>query len=142
MNKMDPSQCTSVFVRRLFGIIFIFILSVGPAVGQGQRQRQRLSPEQQQERFETRTQETMIALELSDDQKLQFLEIMEAANADRDDLLEDMRAGGDRSGIREKMAKLNEGTDAALSAVLTDEQMEEYKEIQSQGRRRRGRTQS
>jgi hypothetical protein len=113
---------------RTIGLIAVsFILFAGSAFAQGQRQR--LSPEEQQARFEKQSQEMIVALELTDEQTPMFMEIMEAANADRNDLIEDIQNGGDRSTARARMTKLNDTTNEALAGVLTDDQMKKYTQI-------------
>jgi len=118
------------------GAVLLFAFMVGFANAQT---RQRLSPEEQQERFEKQLEETVAALDLSDAQTPRFVEIMAATNADLVELRMEMLAGGDRTGLREKVMKLNEQTNLALSEVLSSEQMEKYKEIQAERRSRRGR---
>ena len=58
------------------------------------------------------------------------------------DMMEDMRAGGDRSAMRDKMGILNEQTDIALAEILMADQMEKYKEIQTERQSQRRRSQS
>lgn len=123
-------------ILSLIGVVLFFALAAGSASAQ---RRQSLSPEEQQERFEKQLEELVAVLELSEEQTPQFVEIMEATNADRVDLMEDMRAGADRGAVRDKMVKLSEQTDLALADVLSSEQMEKYKEIQAQRRSQRGR---
>ena len=100
-------------------------------------QRRGGTPEQQRERFEEQNKELIAALELTEAQTPLFLEVMEASFADRMDILEDMQAG-ERSGIREKMAALEENTTEALMEVLNEDQMVKYQELSQQRRRGRG----
>jgi len=134
MDKMNSTG-------RIAASFVLMMLLVAPlAFAQGQRQR--MTPEQMQERFEQETKEMITALELTEEQIPMYTEIMEAANADRTDMMEDMASGDvDRSEMRDKMMKLTANTEEALSAVLTEAQMEKYKKILEERagqRRRRG----
>ena len=124
-------------IATVFTLLFLFV--AGSAFAQGQRQR--MTPEQQQERFEKETKKMITALELTDEQTPMFMEIMEASQADRNDMMEDMRGGGgDRSAMQEKMQKLNASTNEALAGVLTADQMAKYKKILTErAGQRRGR---
>ena len=103
-------------------------------------QRGNFSSEQMRARFEEQNKELVKQLGLTEEQTPKFMEIMTAAVDKRIEMIEEMRGGGgDRQGIREKMAALDEETTEKMAEVLTESQMKKYQEIQAnRPRRRRG----
>jgi len=114
--------------------IFLFVLSAGVA----QAQRGNFSPEQMRERQESANKELISQLELSDEQTPKVTEILTAALDARIEMMADMRGGGGRGAMREKMAKMDEETTEKLVEVLSEDQMAKYKKILA-NRPRRGR---
>ena len=66
------------------------------------------------------------SLELKKDQAVKFDKIYEDFNKKRQDLMSSMRDGGDRTGMREKMTKMNEARDEAIKKVLDKGQVKKY----------------
>lgn len=126
---------TSNILKRL-AVFAVIALTVGVV----HAQRGNFSPEQMRARFEEQNKELAQELALTEEQTPKFMEIMTAAVDERIEMFAEMRGGGgDRQGIREKMAALDEETTEKLAEVLTEEQMKKYKEIQAnRPRRRRG----
>ena len=116
-------------------IISIIVLSAGVA----QAQRREFSPEQMRERQQEANEELIAQLELSDAQAPKVAEILSAALDVRIEMIEEIRSGeGRRQGMREKMAEINDETEASLADVLSEDQLEKYKKILAE-RPRRGR---
>lgn len=116
-------------------VISIIVLSAGVA----QAQRREFSPEQMRERQQEANEELMAQLELSDEQAQKVAEILSAALDVRIEMIEEIRSGeGRRQGMREKMAEINDETEATLADVLSEDQMEKYNKILAD-RPRRGR---
>lgn len=116
-------------------VISIIVLSAGVA----QAQRREFSPEQMRERQQEANEELMAQLELSDEQAQKVAEILSAALDVRIEMIEEIRSGeGRRQGMREKMAEINDETEATLADVLSEDQMEKYNKILAE-RPRRGR---
>ncbi|WP_443938419.1 DUF4890 domain-containing protein [Pedobacter sp. MW01-1-1] len=69
-------------------------------------------------------------LKLSDDQKTKVLAIYTEQNAAMAKAMQD--AGDDRSGMREKMTKMNAETNTKIDAVLTEEQKPAFKALQEE----------
>lgn len=116
-------------------VISIIVLSAGVA----QAQRREFSPEQMRERQQDTNEELMAQLELSDEQAPKVAEILSAALDVRIEMIEEIRSGeGRRQGMREKMAEINDETEASLADVLSEDQMEKYNKILAE-RPRRGR---
>ncbi len=136
MNRFHSTR-SAVTILRTFWVLLILVGVSGTSV-LAQSPRQQRTPEEIQNRFDAATNEMIEALELTDEQKPLFMDIMDASNADRMKLLEDMRNGGDRSSMREKMMALNSTTTEALSSVLTESQLEKYNSILAE-RREQGR---
>jgi len=136
MNRFHSTR-SAVTILRTFWVLLILV-GVSGTSALAQSPRQQRTPEEIQNRFDAATNEMIEALELTDEQKPLFMDIMDASNADRMKLLEDMRNGGDRSSMREKMMALNSTTTEALSSVLTESQLEKYNSILAE-RREQGR---
>ena len=116
-------------------VISIIVLSAGVA----QAQRREFSSEQMRERQQEANEELMAQLVLSDEQAPKVAEILSAALDVRIEMIEEIRSGeGRRQGMREKMAEINDETEASLADVLSEDQMEKYKKILAE-RPRRGR---
>ena len=116
-------------------VISMIVLSAGVA----QAQRREFSPEQMRERQQDANEELMAQLELSDEQAPKVAEILSAALDVRIEMIEEIRSGeGRRQGMREKMAEINDETEATLADVLSEDQMEKYNKILAE-RPRRGR---
>ena len=116
-------------------VISIIVLSAGVA----QAQRREFSPEQMRERQQEANEELIAQLELSDEQAPKVAEILSAALDVRIEMIEEIRSGeGRRQGMREKMAEINDETEASLADVLSEDQMEKYNKILAE-RPRRGR---
>ena len=116
-------------------VISIIVLSAGVA----QAQRREFSSEQMRERQQEANEELIAQLELSDEQAPKVAEILSAALDVRIEMIEEIRSGeGRRQGMREKMAEINDETEASLADVLSEDQMEKYKKILTE-RPRRGR---
>lgn len=116
-------------------VISMIVLSAGVA----QAQRREFSPEQMRERQQEANEELMAQLELSDEQAPKVAEILSAALDVRIEMIEEIRSGeGRRQGMREKMAEINDETEATLADVLSEDQMEKYNKILAE-RPRRGR---
>ena len=116
-------------------VISMIVLSAGVA----QAQRREFSPEQMRERQQEANEELMAQLELSDEQAPKVAEILSAALDVRIEMIEEIRSGeGRRQGMREKMAEINDETEASLADVLSEDQMEKYNKILAE-RPRRGR---
>lgn len=116
-------------------VISMIVLSAGVA----QAQRREFSPEQMRERQQEANEELMAQLELSDEQAQKVAEILSAALDVRIEMIEEIRSGeGRRQGMREKMAEINDETEATLADVLSEDQMEKYNKILAD-RPRRGR---
>lgn len=116
-------------------VISMIVLSAGVA----QAQRREFSPEQMRERQQEANEELMAQLELSDEQAPKVAEILSAALDVRIEMIEEIRSGeGRRQGMREKMAEINDETEATLADMLSEDQMEKYNKILAE-RPRRGR---
>lgn len=101
-----------------------------------------MSPEEAKEAFDTNFVELVSTLELTDDLAPQVKEVLWAQQEKMQELRASVQGGGGnqlaRSGIREKMGTINEETLAALSELLSEDQLEEYAEIQATRRGGRG----
>jgi Spy/CpxP family protein refolding chaperone len=122
--------------RRFRGALtaFVALLALGlaatPAFAQqGPGGRRMLSPD---ERLAQLTEQ----LELTDEQSEQMKPIIEEQSRKQQEVFEN--AGGDRATMRAEMMKLMEETDELYAEVLTEEQMNRYREMRSE-RMRQGR---
>ena len=75
-------------------------------------------------------------LDLTDEQAAKMKPIIEEQSKKQQELFES--AGGDRATMRAEMTKLMEETDKRYAEVLTEDQMNEYREMR-QERMRQGR---
>ena len=122
--------------RRFRGALTAFVallalgLSATPALAQqGPGGRRMLSPD---ERLAQLTEQ----LDLTDEQAAKMKPIIEEQSKKQQELFES--AGGDRATMRAEMTKLMEETDKRYAEVLTEDQMNEYREMR-QERMRQGR---
>ncbi len=103
---------------------------------------QRPSPEEMKQRMAIRTDTLIQQLNLTAEQQDPVRAILEASNTKQLELRDQARESGSFGSMRESMTALNEETQTKLGAVLTEEQMAQYKKIQeeqaAQRRRRRG----
>ncbi len=103
---------------------------------------QRPSPEEMKQRMAIRTDTLIQQLNLTAEQQDPVRAILEASNTKQLELRDQARESGSFGNMRESMTALNEETHMKLGAVLTEEQMTQYKKIQeeqaAQRRRRRG----
>lgn len=78
-------------------------------------------------------------LELDEEQATKVREILAAQAEIRRERFQGMTRGSmDRGAIMEMMQKLQEETETKLAEVLTEEQMDKYREFVAQQRQRRG----
>jgi Spy/CpxP family protein refolding chaperone len=113
-----------------FVALAVLGLASSPALAQqGQGGRRMLSPD---ERLAQLTEQ----LELTDGQSEQMKPIIEEQSRKQQEVFEN--AGGDRATMRAEMMKLMEETDELYAEVLTEEQMNRYREMRSE-RMRQGR---
>ena len=142
--RQRNSQTGEVFemgiTKSLFFLRFLTIALLAGVTGVAHAQRGGFSPEQMKERQLVQAEETAKALKLSDEQLPEYMEIVTASVEKRMELITSMRGGGGFLGMREKMQEIEGETTKALLEVLTEEQMEQYKEILA-SRPRRGRRQ-
>ncbi len=103
---------------------------------------QRPSPEEMKQRMALRTDTLIQQLNLTAEQQDPVRAILEANNTKQLELRDQARESGSFGSMRESMTALNEETVTKLGAVLTEEQMAQYKKIQeeqaAQRRQRRG----
>ena len=110
--------------------LFAIGLSATPALAQqGPGGRRMLSPD---ERLAQLTEQ----LDLTDEQAEQMKPIIDEQTKKQQDLFQN--AGGDRETMRAEMTKLVEEMDEQYAEVLTEEQMNKYREMRQQ-RMRQGR---
>ena len=139
-------------MNRLLPFVAVLVLTVfaQSAFAQGQR---RMSPEQMQERIAAQIDETIVALALEGDRAETVKTILTAQAEKRIKVQRAMmearssgqgQAGqGNRQGMRESMAELEQETVAMLGDVLTEEELATYAELVAsrRGPRRRGNSQ-
>ena len=77
-------------------------------------------------------------LTLDDEQATKVREILQAQTETRRERLQGVRGSGDRNAVMQMMQKLQEETETSLAEVLSDEQMEKYREYVAELRQRRG----
>jgi len=78
---------------------------------------------------------SLASLNLSEDQQTKITAIQAEQRAEQTKLFQELRnSGGGFEGVREKMTELRTKYDKQIEALLTDEQKEKYREIQSQRR--------
>ena len=103
---------------------------------------QRPSPEEMKQRMAIRTDTLIQQLNLTAEQQDPVRAILEASNTKQLELRDQAQESGSFGSMRESMTALNEETQTKLGAVLTEEQMAQYKKIQeeqaAQRRQRRG----
>ncbi|MBK5096831.1 MAG: Spy/CpxP family protein refolding chaperone [Gemmatimonadetes bacterium] len=113
-----------------FAALFALGLAATPVLAQqGPGGRRMLSPD---ERLAQLTEQ----LDLTDEQATQMKPIIEEQSKKQQELFQN--AGGDRATMRAEMTKLMEDTDKQYAEVLTEEQMNKYREMR-QERMRQGR---
>ncbi len=132
--KHSPRQtCGSTRSRRTLTVLvasFALAVSATPALAQqGQGGRQMLDAD---ERLARLTEQ----LDLSDEQAKELKPIVEEQTKKQEELFQN--AGGDRETLRADMMKLLDETEEAYAEVLTEEQMNQYREMM-QRRMRQGR---
>ncbi|MCY3699973.1 MAG: hypothetical protein OXH46_10150 [Gemmatimonadetes bacterium] len=76
-------------------------------------------------------------LALADEQVVQVREILETQSESRRERLQGMRGSGDRSAMMQAMQELQQETETLLAEVLSDEQMEKYREYLAELQQRR-----
>ncbi len=77
-------------------------------------------------------------LTLDDEQATKVREILQAQTEIRRERLQGVRGSGDRNAVMQLMQKLQEETETSLAEVLSDEQMEKYREYVAELRQRPG----
>ena len=77
-------------------------------------------------------------LTLDDEQATKVREILQAQTETRRERLQGVRGSGDRNAVMQLMQKLQEETETSLAEVLSDEQMEKYREYVAELRQRPG----
>lgn len=77
-------------------------------------------------------------LTLDDEQATKVREILQAQTETRRERLQGVRGAGDRNAVMQMMQKLQEETETSLAEVLSDEQMEKYREYVAELRQRPG----
>ena len=87
--------------------------------------RQQMAPED-------RAKQLVEKLKLNDDQKAKAVAVYTDAAAAQKKMREEMQAGGDMAGMREKMTKMTADVDAKINAFLTDDQKTAYKAWQDE----------
>ena len=101
------------------------------------------TPEEQKAAFEERFAEMATTLELDAESSPRVKDILWAAQEKRMEMMSSLRGGGGgggnlaRNGMRAKMAEMDKETTAALTDVLTEDQLKKYQEIVSSSRRGR-----
>lgn len=125
-------------MRRLSLMLLLFAVSVGTLLAQGRR----MSPEEMKQAFDANFAELTTALALDEETAPKVKEILWTQQEKRTEMMTSMRASGGnalaRGGMREKMAELNNETNASLATVLTEEQMTKYAEFQAERQQGRG----
>jgi len=76
-------------------------------------------------------------LDLTEEQAVEVRKVLETQGERRRARMEAMRGGGDRSAMRTAMREVQEETNQLLSEILDEAQMEKYRELQAQRRKRR-----
>ena len=79
-----------------------------------------------QERMKQQREELKKTLELNKDQEVKFDKIYSDFDKKRQEMMESMRSGGDREGMREKMTKMNTERDESLKKILDKDQVKKY----------------
>ncbi len=123
-------------------LVVAFLLLVGVVSAQAQRQGgqrgQRPDPKEQAKKTADTWQEEF---GLSDDQRTKVYDLLIKSGEDRQKKMADLRASGDREGMRDAMVALQEETDKGLKAIFTETQWPMYvkwKEKNPPARRGRG----
>ena len=123
-------------------LLAVTLLSVAGAPG-AFAQGMRGTPEEQKAAFEERFAEMATTLELDAESSPRVKDILWAAQEKRMEMMSSLRGGGGgggnlaRNGMRAKMAEMDKETTAALTDVLTEDQLKKYQEIVSSSRRGR-----
>jgi protein CpxP len=110
------------------GLLFSVVTFANAQQGGGQGgpgRRMQMSPEERVKQLDEK-------VKLTDDQKTKATEVYNAAAAEMKKMMEEVQAGGDRSGMREKMTKMTADTDTKINAVLTEDQKKAYKTWQDE----------
>ena len=76
-------------------------------------------------------------LTLDEEQVVKVREILETQTESRRERLQGMRGSGDRSGMMQLMQEVQQETETLLAEVLSDEQMEKYREYVAELQQRR-----
>ncbi|MCZ0935029.1 MAG: hypothetical protein OXJ54_07590 [Gemmatimonadetes bacterium] len=76
-------------------------------------------------------------LTLDEEQVVMVREILETQAESRRERLQGMRGSGDRSAMMQAMQELQQETETLLTEVLSDEQMEKYREYLAELQQRR-----
>ena len=76
-------------------------------------------------------------LTLDEEQVVKVREILETQVESRRERLQGMRGSGDRSAMMQAMQELQQETETLLAEVLSDEQMEKYREYLAELQQRR-----
>lgn len=129
-------------MRKTF-LLMSMLLFIGMAAqaqrAQGGQRGERATPEEAAKQQAETLQEK---LGLSDDQYKKTYDVLLASGKERTEKLQEMRASGNREGMQDMMAKIQEGSDKKLKAIFSETQWASYevwkKEQASQRGARRG----
>ncbi len=128
---------------KIFGLLFGAALALGVGLAApAHAQRGMLSPEQMKERMTAEMEDTLARLGLDEETTAKVRTILAAGIEKRLALFQEarkMRKQGEgnrsaRGAIREKMMALEQETASELASVLSEEQMEQYREIVAEKR--------
>lgn len=115
-------------------LLFVGLLTAEAQRGQGQRG-QRLSPEEQAKRQSETFQEEF---GLSDEQYKKTYDVLLAANKDRSEKMQELRANRDIEGMRTAFEEMQKETDKKLKEIFTEAQWTAYEKWKA-NRPQRGR---
>ncbi|MBO3697153.1 hypothetical protein [Roseivirga sp. E12] len=124
-------------MRKTF-LLMSMLLFIGMAAqaqrGGGQRG-QRMSPE---EAAKTQAETFQEKFGLSDDQYKKTYDVLLATGKARNEKLQEMRASGDRAGMRDVITKFQEENDKKLKAIFNEKQWASYEEYKKEIAAQRG----
>ena len=110
----------------LFSVVtFANAQQQGGQGGQGGQRRGPMAPEDRVKQLDEK-------VKLTDDQKTKATVVYTEAAAVQKKMREEMQGGGDMTGMREKMQKMQADVDAKVTALLTEDQKKTYKAWQDE----------
>ncbi len=123
----------------LMGMLVLIGMAAQAQRAQGGQRGQRMSPE---EAAKTQAETFQEKFGLSDDQYKKTYEVLLASGKERNEKLQEMRASGNREGMREMITELQAASDKKLKAIFNETQWTSYetwkKEMAAQRGARRG----